>query len=122
MVRETAIPSPENRCQIAPEKNRAIPRRTRQLQGVPNNFNGSEETMTTAKYDRTMTVREAAAHLSLSISTLNKLCSTGCGPVYFKLGRAVRYDPHDLDQWLVAHRVGSTSETTLSYRAAKTGV
>jgi predicted DNA-binding transcriptional regulator AlpA len=69
-----------------------------------------------------LTVREAAAHLSLSISTLNKLRCTGFGPVYFKLGRAVRYDPDDLDQWLAVHRVGSTSETTLSYRAAKTGV
>jgi predicted DNA-binding transcriptional regulator AlpA len=122
MVRETGIPSPENRRQNSAEKNRAIPRRTGQLQSVPDNFNGSEETMTSAKYDRTLTVRDAAAHLGLSISTLNKLRCTGCGPVYFKLGRAVRYDPHDLDQWLAAHRVGSTSETKLSSRAAKTGV
>jgi excisionase family DNA binding protein len=78
--------------------------------------------MNTAKYDCTLTVREAAAHLRLSISTLNKLRCTGCGPVYFKLGRAVRYDPQDLDQWLTAHRVGSTSETKLSSRAAKAGV
>jgi hypothetical protein len=41
--------------------------------------------MNTAKYNRTLTVREAAAHLRLSISTLNKLRCTGCGPVYFKL-------------------------------------
>lgn len=122
MVRETAIPSPEKRCQITSEKNRAIQGRIRQLQSAPNNFDGSEDTMTNQKYDRTLTVREAAAHLSLSISTLNKLRCTGCGPVYFKLGRAVRYDPQDLDRWLAAHRIGSTSETTLSSRAANTGV
>jgi predicted DNA-binding transcriptional regulator AlpA len=78
--------------------------------------------MTSAKYDRKLTVREAAAHLNLSISTLNKLRCTGYGPVYFKLGRAVRYDPYDLDQWLAAHRVNNTSETALSSRAVKTGV
>jgi predicted DNA-binding transcriptional regulator AlpA len=120
-VRESPSPSPENRCPITAEKNRAIPRRTRQLQSVPDNFNGSEETMT-SPYDRKLTVREAAARLNLSISTLNKLRCTGYGPVYFKLGRAVRYDPCDLDQWLAGHRVGSTSETALSSRAAKAGV
>lgn len=77
--------------------------------------------MTTEKHDRTLTVRGAAAHLSLSVSTLNKLRCTGCGPVYFKLGRAVRYDPKDLDNWLASHRVASTSEIALA-RAAKTGV
>jgi excisionase family DNA binding protein len=78
--------------------------------------------MTRLRYDRTLTVREAAAHLGLSISTLNKLRCTGFGPVYFKLGRAVRYDFQDLDQWLAAHRIGSTSETVLSDRAARIGV
>jgi excisionase family DNA binding protein len=78
--------------------------------------------MTSAKYDRTLTVREAAFHLGLSISTLNKLRCTGYGPVYFKLGRAVRYDPQDLDQWLAAHRIGSTSETVASNRPGQTGI
>jgi excisionase family DNA binding protein len=78
--------------------------------------------MTNPKYDRTLTVREAAAHLRLSISTLNKLRCTGYGPIYFKLGRAVRYDPQDLDQWLAAHRIGSTSETVAGNRAGKTSI
>jgi predicted DNA-binding transcriptional regulator AlpA len=78
--------------------------------------------MSTPKYDRTLTVREAAAHLRLSISTLNKLRCTGCGPVYFKLGRAVRYDPQDLDQWLGAHRISSTSEIITSGRPAKSSI
>lgn len=78
--------------------------------------------MTTVKHDRTLTVREAAAHLSLSVSTLNKLRCTGYGPTYFKLGRAVRYDPQDLDQWLGAHRVSSTSEIISSNRPVKGGI
>jgi excisionase family DNA binding protein len=74
--------------------------------------------MTNPKFDRTLTVRGAANYLGLSASTLNKLRCTGADPVYFKLGRAVRYDPQDLDQWLAAHRIGSTSQAV----AGKTGV
>jgi excisionase family DNA binding protein len=76
--------------------------------------------MTSAKYDRTLTVGEAAFHLGLSISTLNKLRCTGYGPIYFKLGRAVRYDLQDLDQWLAAHRIGSTSEAVAGNRLDQT--
>ena len=70
----------------------------------------SEDTMSTPKYDCTLTVRDAADHLGLSISTLDKLRCTGTGPVYFKLGRAVRYDLQDLDDWLAFRRVSSTSQ------------
>jgi predicted DNA-binding transcriptional regulator AlpA len=70
--------------------------------------------MSTLKYDRTLTVSGAANYVGLSISTLNKLRCTGYGPVYFKLGRAVRYDPQDLDQWLSERRIGSTSESIRS--------
>jgi excisionase family DNA binding protein len=69
--------------------------------------------MSTPKYDRTLTVRSAAHYLGLSASTLNKLRCTGAGPVYFKLGRAVRYAPQDLDDWLTARRISSTSQTVL---------
>jgi hypothetical protein len=68
-----------------------------------------------------LTVRDAAIHLGLSVSTLNKLRCTGYGPIYFKLGRALRYDPRDLDQWLTGHRVGSTSETVASNRRRENG-
>jgi excisionase family DNA binding protein len=72
--------------------------------------------MTTPKFDRTLTVRGAANYLGLSPSTLNKLRCTGTGPVYFKLGHAVRYDPQDLDKWLAEHRVGNTSEAVARNR------
>jgi excisionase family DNA binding protein len=74
--------------------------------------------MTNPKFDRTLTVRGAANYLGLSPSTLNKLRCTGTGPIYFKLGRAVRYDPQDLDHWLAARRISSTSQTV----TGKTGV
>jgi excisionase family DNA binding protein len=74
--------------------------------------------MTAQKIDRTLTVHAAANYLGLSASTLNKLRCTGAGPAYFKLGRAVRYDPRDLDQWLAAHRIANTSQTV----AGKSGV
>jgi len=54
---------------------------------------------------------EAAKRLGLSKSTLNKARLTGKGPPYLKLiGGRVRYRPADLDAWLEARVVHSTSE------------
>jgi predicted DNA-binding transcriptional regulator AlpA len=52
----------------------------------------------------------AAEWTGLSTSTLAKLRLTGKGPTYIKLGRRVAYRPEDLDQWIEANRVRSTSE------------
>jgi predicted DNA-binding transcriptional regulator AlpA len=52
----------------------------------------------------------AAAKTGLSVSTLNKLRCSGGGPAFLKLGRAVRYKPVDLKDWLDSRRVISTSE------------
>lgn len=35
---------------------------------------------------------------------------TGGGPPYCKIGRRVAYDPRDVQAWLDAHKVNSTSE------------
>lgn len=51
----------------------------------------------------------ASAYTGLSRSTLEKLRVFGGGPPYLKLGRAVRYRPADLDSWLAARLVESTS-------------
>jgi predicted DNA-binding transcriptional regulator AlpA len=59
----------------------------------------------------------AAAITGLSISTLNKLRCAGGGPVFLKLGRAVRYDPRDLNEWLSGKRLRNTSEATSSRRS-----
>ncbi len=45
--------------------------------------------------------KEAARHLGVSLSFLAKLrcCGEGRGPVYVKLGHAVRYQREALDLW-----------------------
>jgi predicted DNA-binding transcriptional regulator AlpA len=53
---------------------------------------------------------KAAEWTGLSTSTLAKLRHTGKGPTYVKLGRRVAYRPEDLDVWIDANRVKSTSE------------
>jgi predicted DNA-binding transcriptional regulator AlpA len=55
-------------------------------------------------------VGEAAAHIGLSASTLNKWRTQGIGPRFVKLGRAVCYRTVDLDAWLQENVRGSTSE------------
>lgn len=53
----------------------------------------------------------AADYLGLSASTLAKMRVRGDGPPYSKAGsRIVVYDINDLDQWLDARKVRSTSE------------
>ncbi|MCK1275875.1 helix-turn-helix domain-containing protein [Bradyrhizobium sp. 61] len=55
-------------------------------------------------------VPEAAAHLRLSKSTLDKLRCHGGGPSYFKLGRTIVYALVDLDSWMAARRRESTAD------------
>lgn len=57
-----------------------------------------------------LTVQQAAEYLTVSRSYLNKLRVRGGGPAFCKLGRGVRYRTSDLQAWVDAHRVGSTSE------------
>jgi len=47
-----------------------------------------------------MTVGEAATYLGLAVSTLNKWRCHGGGPIFIKLGRAVRYRAEDLDAFM----------------------
>ncbi|RZN21115.1 helix-turn-helix domain-containing protein [Bradyrhizobium sp. Leo121] len=54
-------------------------------------------------------VSEAAEHLRLSQSTLNKLRCHGGGPTYFKLGRTIVYSRADLDAWMLSRRRASTA-------------
>jgi predicted DNA-binding transcriptional regulator AlpA len=66
---------------------------------------------------RVMTTGEAAAVLGLSASYLNKMRVTGCGPVFLKLSRAVRYTQADLDAWISCRRHSSTSAAQLALEA-----
>lgn len=55
--------------------------------------------------DALLNVRQAAARLGLSKSTLDKMRGKGKGPRYIRsTDRAIRYDPKDLDAWIEARR------------------
>jgi excisionase family DNA binding protein len=54
--------------------------------------------------------KEAAHYLRLGESTLAKLFVSGEGPPAIKIGRAVRYSSHDLDNWMAGRRRKSTSD------------
>ena len=58
---------------------------------------------------RKLTVREAADHLRVSKSTLDKLRVSGGGPAYMKLGARVIYDVADLEAWAARGRRSNTS-------------
>jgi len=58
-----------------------------------------------------LTVPEAAAHLKLSKSFLDKLRLRGNGPAYVKLGtKRVVYALNDLEEWVSRCRRRHTSE------------
>ena len=57
---------------------------------------------------------DAAKVLGLAVTTLQKYRVTGGGPTFMKLGRAVRYEPCDLEEWKAARRVRSTSEVPVT--------
>ena len=53
---------------------------------------------------------EAAQYLHSSASTLAKLRVYGGGPIFCRIGRAIRYRRSDLDEFMAAGRARSTSE------------
>ena len=59
---------------------------------------------------RLLTQVEAARLLRLSERTLERLRLQGGGPLYVKAGRAVRYRESDLEEWIAARVVSSTSQ------------
>ena len=64
---------------------------------------------------RLLDVREAAARLGLSKSTLDKMRCSGRGPRYIRAtDRAVRYDPADLAAFADDRRRRSTSEEAIA--------
>ena len=63
---------------------------------------------------RLLTQSDAAKLLRLSERTLERLRVTGGGPKFVKAGRAVRYRECDLEAWIDARVVNSTSEEATS--------
>jgi predicted DNA-binding transcriptional regulator AlpA len=60
--------------------------------------------------DQLLDTKAAAALLSLSQSSLEKMRVYGNGPNFLKLGRAVRYRESDLQAWVSSRSVTSTSD------------
>jgi hypothetical protein len=58
-----------------------------------------------------LSVREAAAHLNVSKSWLDKRRLDGNGPPYLKMGRRVAYDIADLELFAASMKRRHTSET-----------
>ena len=59
-----------------------------------------------------LTEKDAADHACVSEKYLRKLRCVGGGPVYAKAGRRVVYDQADIDAWMDARKVTSTSDAT----------
>jgi excisionase family DNA binding protein len=57
-----------------------------------------------------LTTTQAGTYVGLSRRTLEKMRTTGNGPVYRKHGRYVRYHIADLDAWSTSRQKHSTSE------------
>ena len=53
----------------------------------------------------------AAVRLGLKVATLRAWRHQGRGPAYVRLGRAIRYLPDDLDDFLRANRCGRDSHS-----------
>ena len=60
--------------------------------------------------DRWVNTEVAASYLGLAVSTLEKARVYGNSPPFSKAGRAVRYRLSDLDSWMAARVINSTSE------------
>jgi predicted DNA-binding transcriptional regulator AlpA len=54
--------------------------------------------------------REAATLLHLSERTLERFRVSGTGPKFVRLGRSIRYRLTDIEAFIAARIVGSTSE------------
>ena len=59
---------------------------------------------------RLLNEREAAGRLGLSVKTLRRWRWAGHPPAFIKIGRAVRYDPAEIEAFIAAGRRVSTSD------------
>lgn len=81
-------------------KKARVSKTTRMPQPAPRSKQTTEQAP-----DALLNVRQAAARLGLSKSTLDKMRGAGKGPRFVKsTDRAIRYDPVDLDRWINARR------------------
>ena len=65
---------------------------------------------TDAGIERLLTPKETALLLRVSLSWLAKSRMRGDGPVFIRVGRAIRYSEVSVSQWMKSNRRTSTSE------------
>jgi predicted DNA-binding transcriptional regulator AlpA len=70
--------------------------------------------MSSIEQDVYLKPREAAAYLKTSQSTLAKRRLYGDGPKFSRIGSAIRYSKADLDEFMDARRVQTTSDLYLT--------
>jgi excisionase family DNA binding protein len=73
-----------------------------------------EKPATLADTKRLLGTEAAAEYLGLAVQTLAKMRVSGESPPFYKLGRQVLYDRAELDDWVVARKRRSTSDSGLS--------
>ena len=54
--------------------------------------------------------KQTAQHLCITEGTLAKWRLNGEGPRFIRVNRRIAYDPRDVNEWLDARRVSSTSQ------------
>jgi hypothetical protein len=81
------------------------------LPAVVRQFDREEQHGAAALPPPKLSVMQAASHLGVSKSWLDKKRITGgAGPPYLKLGRRVVYDLYELEAWAATNRRHHTSE------------
>jgi hypothetical protein len=73
----------------------------------------SHEVTRLTDYGRILSAKEAAEHLRLSLSKMQRLRCDGGGPEFLKFSRGVGYLMSDLIAWRESNRARSTSEYKL---------
>lgn len=66
-----------------------------------------------------LTSREAAERMRIRPNTLEIWRVKGIGPIYLKVGRAVRYAESDVISWLEAQARSSTSQLVGALRSTR---
>jgi predicted DNA-binding transcriptional regulator AlpA len=66
--------------------------------------------------ERALTEVQVAARLGASVSTLRQWRRRRIGPSFFRIGRAIRYRPEDVETYIQAVRIEClTTQTALGY-------
>jgi predicted DNA-binding transcriptional regulator AlpA len=63
------------------------------------------EVTTTLTTDTGMNTETTARYIGCTAAAMRLWRRTGQGPLYYKLGKLVRYRKNDIDDWLARHAV-----------------